>query len=342
MSQLHVLRVTLIALLVASGCAFAEKIKPPTVALGEPTTTIVVADYMEGSSPERVVFSKVKVLQSRADVPQLIDIAKPDLREPLVAGQRYVLAYSPYAENRFEQIVVNPRGASFLSSPGIEPALWRDSREARALVTWRIDGEESEREREQESDESGEAAEHAMPRLLKMLRSDDRQWREFASAEIALRPALIAKLDGSDQKALQRFVGSDAGPDRARASLLQAAASMPAKDAAVSGWEKIATTLLAETPLQTLGVDRRSALILAALSYPSTNKQDRDGRLQSRWLQSDDMALVEMAATTLLEISPEVAMSAFDAALADDGLANDNRSIVQGFKQRLESANPAP
>ena len=342
MSKSGQLRVALVALLVASGAVLAEKIKPPTIAFGEPTTTIIVADYLEGSAPERLVFSKVEVLQSSGDVPQLIDIAKPDLRKPLVAGGRYVLAYSPYAENRLEQIVVNPRGASFLSSPGIEPGLWKDSREARARVMWRIDSEESEHGREHEVGESSDAARHAMPRLLKMLRSDDSQWREFAAAEIALRPALIARLDGSEQKALQRFVASDAGPDRARASLLQAAAAMPATMEAVNGWDKVATTLMAEMPLQTRDVDRRSALVLAALSYPSARQQDRDGKLQSRWLFSDDMALVEMAATALLDISADVAKSAFDAALADVGLANDNRTVIQGFKQRLENMHAAP
>ncbi|MGB4859289.1 MAG: hypothetical protein WBP11_08175 [Dokdonella sp.] len=329
----------LAVLVMASSAALAEKLQPPTIALGESTTTIVVADYKEAGPADRIVFSKVEVLQSKADVPELIDIGKPDLREPLVAGKRYIIAYSPYAENRFEQIVVNPRGASFLSSPGIEPGLWEDSRENRALVMWRIDGEESEHERE--SKKESEAAGEAMPRLLKMLRSDDRQWREFSAAEIALRPALVAMLNGSDQKALQRFVASDVGPDRARASLLAVAVAMPAKSGAVQSWDAVVVDLLKTTPVKTLGIDRRSALILAALSYPPTREKRPEGALYARWLHSDDMALVEMAAMALQEISLEAAKTAFDAALSDDGLPNDNRSVIDGFKLRQELMKPA-
>ncbi len=329
------LRAALVLLVAASSAATAEKLEPPTITLGEPTTTIVVADYKEAGPYDRIVFSKVRVLQSKAVVPDLIDVALPDLREALVAGKRYILAYSPYAENRFEQIVVNPRGASFLSSPGIEPGLWEDSPENQALVMWRIDGEESDHQRERESEKDGEAAREAMPRLLKMLESDDRQQREFGAAEIALRPALVAGLNGSQQKALQQFVASDVGPDRARASLLQAAVAMPAKSGSVSGWDAVAADLLAKTPLQTLDVDRRSSLILAALTYPPTRLRHIDGKLQSRWLRSNDAGLVDAAAMALQDISVEVAKAAFASALSEKDLPPENRSAIEGFNQRL-------
>ena len=145
------LRTALLLFVLVSSAAVAEKLEPPSMVLGEPTTFIVVADYKGVGPANRIVFAKVKVLQGREEVPALIDIGKPDLREPLVVGKRYILAYSPYAEDRFERLVVNPRGASFRSSPGIEPGLWVDSAENQALVMWRIGDQESEHEREQES-----------------------------------------------------------------------------------------------------------------------------------------------------------------------------------------------
>lgn len=346
MLTLSRLRAALLLLVVASSSAVAEKLDPPTMALGESTTTIVVADYQEAGPANRIVFAKVKVLQSRAEVPDLIDLAKPDLREALVSGKRYIIAYSPYAEDRFERLTVNPRGASFLSSPGIEPGLWLDSAENQAMVMWRIGDPDAEQEREQESGrDSGqdtEAAVAAMPRLLKMLAANDRQHREFAAAEIAYRPALVAELDASDQKALQRFVASDIGPDRSRAALLNVAAAMPAKPAAIRGWNAVVTNLLANTPVATLGADRRSSLILAALAYPPGRKQHTNGTLQARWLRSDDMGVVDAAAMVLQEMSVELARKRIGEVLADAKLPADNRTLLDGYQRRLDLMEAGP
>ena len=338
------MRAALILFVFASNAAVAEKIEPPSMVLGEATTTIVVADYKEAGPANRIVFASVKVLQSRAEVPELIDIGKPDLREPLVVGKRYILAYSPYAEDRFERLVVNPRGASFRSSPGMEPGLWVDSAENQALVMWRIGDQESEHERERKSGRDSaqdtEPAHAAMPRLLRMLRSDDRPLSEFAAAEIAYRPTLLARLNATEQKALQHFVASEAAPDRARAALLNVAVAMPRLAAAVHGWDVVVTDLLGNTPVQTLGVDRRSALILASLAYPPTRQLHPDGTLQARWLLSNDQALVDAAANGLLEMSLEIARARIDAALADPILPSDNRSLLGGYERRLGLMKP--
>lgn len=333
------LRPAVLVLLFVSSAAFAEKIEPPSELLGKPTTTIVVADFKEAGPANRIVFSTVTVLQNQQEVPALIDIGKPDLREPLVAGKRYILAYSPFAEDRYERIVVSPRGANFLSSPGIEPGLWDDSAENQALVMWRIGDEESELERGDEdarkSRHDTDAAKAAMPRLLKMLSSGESQHREFAAAEIAYRPALLAELDASEQKALQRFVESDIGPDRSRAALLAAAASMPVGSKPVRGWDTVVTRLLGKLPVETLVADRRSSLVLAALAYPPTRQRHADGALQARWLRSDDMGVVEAAAQALQDMSVDLAKSRIDAAIADRTLPSDNRSVLEGYQQRL-------
>lgn len=349
MSSHRILRAALLFFSVASATAIGENLEPPTHVLGEATTNIVVADYKEAGPFNRIVFARVKVLQSRAEVPELIDIGKPDLREPLVAGKRYIIAYSPYAEDRFERLVVNSRGASFVSSPGMEPGLWIDTPDNRALVMWRIGEDETGREHKIEHDserdserdsESAHAAEEAMPRLLEMLASNDRQRREFAAAEIALRPALVAVLDGPDQKALQRFVASDSGPDRARAALLGAATHMPVNSSSVRGWVVVAVNVLGKTPVQTVGVDRRSSLILAALAYPPARLEHPDGNLQARWLHSDDIALVDAAALALQEMSVPLAQAKIARALEDSTLPADNQSILQGYQQRINLMKP--
>lgn len=346
MLSLPSLRTALLVSLCSSSVVFAEKIEPPSIVLSAPTTTIVVAEYNEGGPSDRIVFAKVKVLQSQQEVPALIDIAKPDLREPLIAGKRYILAYSPYAEDRFERIVVSPRGASFLSSPGIEPGLWDDSAENESMVMWRIGEDESEHERDGENGrESGhdtETAEAAMPRLLKMLVSNDLQHREFAAAEMAYRPALLAELDASEQKALQRFVASDGGPDRARAALLVAAASMSAGLTSVRGWDVVVTSLLGKMQVDTLVADRRSSLVLAALAYLPTRRRHTDGKLQARWLRGDDMGVVEAAALALQDMSVDLAKARIGAVLADRTLPADNRSVLEGYQQRLKLMKSGP
>ncbi|MEO7916640.1 MAG: hypothetical protein ABIR16_03270 [Dokdonella sp.] len=318
----------------ASGTVWAEKVKPPTIILGEPTTNIVVAEYKEAGPYNRIVFSKVRVLKSRDDVPALIDIAKPDLRKPLVAGQSYVIAYTPYAEDRFERIGVNPRGANFISSPGLEPALFADTPDNEALLMWRID-EDEDGEAEEEGERDSPAAEAAMPKLLQMLASTDSQRRAFAAAEIAYRAKLVAALDAAQQKALQRFVIDDAGPDGSRALILAAAAAMPAKSVAVRGWNDLAVDLLENSALTDSTEAGRSRLIIAALSYPPTLERARDGKLHGRWLRSDNIALVEAAANMLQQRSVDVARSAVAEALAESSLPPETRTYLVAFDQRL-------
>lgn len=326
MSILHALRAAALLGLVAAGAASAAKVDPPTIALGRPTTSIVVADYREPGLGDRLVFTHVHTVRSPVEVPELIDLARPDLGEPLVVGKRYLLAYTLFANDKLKRTSMRSRGGVFLSSPGLEPALWNYSAENEALFQWHIDDELA-------------GMRTAMPRLLELLASRDSRQRAFAAAEIAYRPALVGVLSAREQAALRKFVGRDAGPERARAMLMMVAYNMPEAGSARRDWDGAARRLLAHSPLRSREIDGRTQLLLAAFSHLQARGVELSPRIARRWLRADDVALVEAAASALQGGSDQLARKEIDAALHDDRLGDGSREVLQRFRQRLASAD---
>lgn len=322
MSILHTLRCLAVLGMVATGTASAAKVDPPTIALSRPTTSIVVADYREAGPGDRLVFSRVRTVRSPVEVPELIDLAKPDLHEPLVAGKRYLLAYTVFANDKMKRTSPRARGGAFLSSPGLEPPLWDFSDSNEQMVTWHIADEVA-------------GMQAAMPRLLKLLASSESRQRAFAAAEIAYRPALLGVLSASEQKALQKFVHRDAGPDRARAVLMMMAYNMPDLGSARRSWDGTARDLLADSPLLTRDQDGHTQLLLAAFSHLQARDSELSPKIARRWLHADDMALVEAAASALQRSSSTLARNEIGAALRAADLSSGSREVLLQALHRL-------
>lgn len=328
MSILQTLRSLALLGLIAAGSAGAAKVDTPTIALSRPTTSLVVADYKEAGPGDRLVFSRVRTIRSPVDVPELIDLAKPDLHGPLVVGKRYLLAYTLFANDKRKRTSARARGGAFLSSPGLEPSLWEFSDANEKMITWHI-----------ADDLAGMRS--AMPALLKLLASRDSAQRGFAAAEIAYRPALLAALTASEQKALRKFVDRDAGPDRGRAVVMMMAYNMPDVGSTRRGWDGTARDLLADSPVITRDKDGRTQLLLAAFSHLQARGSELSPKIARRWLHADDMALVEAAASALQRDSAALARSEIDMALRDSSLSAGSREALQQVLQRLPSEKAA-
>lgn len=324
MSKLLSLCWIFIAIIASAGVSHAAKVDPPTIALGRPSTSIVAADYFEAGPNRRLVFKRAEVIRSAVDVPELIDIAQPDLREPLVAGKRYLLAYTSIAPDKRRRMSTMARGAVFLSSPGLEPSLWDDTATNRELVAWKID-------------DDLDAARAALPKLLNLLKKGDTQQRNFAAGEIAYRPELLRSLSDAEQKALARFVAGRAGPDRARGILMAMAPSMKPSAAAQRNWNKVARSILANNPVATRNRDGASQVVIASLAHVGATRAALEPKILSRWLLSDDLNIVEMADAELYRMSPTIARQALESALTDANLSDDGRQVLQ---RQLSRVNP--
>ncbi len=321
MSMLHPLRWLGGLIVTFAGIAHAATVDPPTIALGHPTTSIVVADYLEAGPADRIVFERVRVVRSPVDVPELIDLARPDLVEPLKVGKRYLLAYTVISRDKQRRMAERSRGALFLSSPGLEPALWDFSPTNEAMLTWKIDDELTKTRAE-------------LPNLLRMLAKSDVRQRSFAAAEIGYRPELLRSLSANEQKALARFVTQDTSPDRARATLMSMAYSMADAAGSRRYWDSVAHRLLAKSPVLTRDRDGRTGLIMATLAYVKVRGARLDPRIHGRWLRSDDMSIIESAVAALQNDSAAIAQEQISIALGGSDLTPLGRELLEQYRQR--------
>lgn len=304
-----------------AGIAHAATVDPPTIALGHPTTSIVVADYLEAGPADRIVFERIRVVRSPVDIPELIDVARPDLHEPLKVGKRYLLAYTVISRDKQRRMAERSRGAVFLSSPGLEPALWDFSPANEAMLTWKIDDELTK-------------ARSELPKLLRMLAKGDERQRSFAAAEIGYRPELLRSLSATEQKALARFVAQDTSPDRARATLMSMAYSMAEVAGSRRYWDSVAHKLLAKSPVLTRDLDGRTGLIMATLAYVEAREERLPPRIHGRWLRSDDMSIIESAVAALQNDSVAIAQEQINNALAGSDLTPSGRELLEQYRQR--------
>jgi hypothetical protein len=321
----HFLGLATLLLLVSTSVAMAARIDPPSIALGRPTTSLVLARFKDVGPGDRLVFETERTLRSEAAVPALIDIAKPDLIEPPRVGERYVLAYTVVKSDALKRTVANTRGAVFLATPGLEPALWKASAEIEALVTWTIGDEPA-------------AMRAALPRLLALLRSRDPRLQDFAAAELAYRPALLRTLDAGEQRRLRHFVARPGGPSAARARLLLAALQMPAHGRSQTSWDDEATRLLrAHRPADRIHTE----LVLDAFRFLESRDVALPSSVVQPWLASAEIALVEAALASLRRHAPDSERDALGRALQRADLPQATRAFLLTYRDRLDQRPPA-
>lgn len=308
-------------LLLSPPVAMAARIDPPSIALGRPTTTLVVARFKETGPGDRLVFETERTLRSAAEVPAWIDISKPDLIEAPRVGERYVLAYTIVKSDALKRTVANTRGAMFLATPGIEPALWKASAATEALVTWTIGDDPA-------------AVRAALPRLLALLRARDPRLQDFAAAELAYRPALLRTLDVGAQRRLRSFVASRSAPPVARARVLLSALQMPALDGSQAAWDDEAVRLLRGR--RGPGHEGDAALVLDAFRYLESRDVALPPAILRRSLASPEIALVEAALASLRRHAPADERKTVVETLARNDVPAPTRAFLLTYKDRLE------
>lgn len=306
--------------------AGAAKVKPPSAVLREATTNIAVVEFAEPGVPGRMVFKRIEQLGGDAPVPELIDLAVPDkLAGIVVPGERYLIAYSPFRREA-EQIRLNRGGAQLLVSPGLEPALLRDSAENRAIYAWQAGADAT-------------AVRKRLPELLQLLQHRDPQINNFALAEIVLRPQLNEVLDARARKALLSYAQDEDADTNARARLLQAAAVLPQYyGPGKSGWTAIAADLLAQQQVQVQlqQSDGHASLVRFAFDILERDKAKPPVEHITRWLASDNATLAERALLLLRQAYPAEELPALEIALQRSLLPAGTREFLLDHRRRVE------
>lgn len=314
--------IALLLLLLAVDSVFAARVKPPAAVLREATTGTGLVEYVEAGAGGRFVFRRIERLSGDLDIPELLDLAAPaTLQQVLLPGERYLIAYTVYRREG-GQFNVDRRGAQLLVSPGLEPALLRDTPEHRAVLAWQPGADAA-------------AMRAQLPALLALLDHADPQLQNFAVTEIVLRPQLSSALDGKARKALLRFAAREQAPAAARARLLQAATLQPDQFGRAE-WEKVAAGVLASLPVQVQQKEGEATLAAAAFGLLENARRPLPPASLTRWLASDNAAVAEAALLALRRQDPARELPALQAALQLSLLPAGTREFLLDHRRRLQ------
>lgn len=313
--------------LAASGTALAAKVKPPSAIFSEATTSIAAVRFVEVGPSGRLVFRRIEKIAGNDDVPELIDLSGPaELPGLIDHDDTYLIAFTRYRREA-ERLIVNRAGGQLLVSAGMEPALWRDTKQARALLAWKAGtGEDAQKKR--------------LPDLVALLDAPDPQFQNFAAAEIVLRPSLTKHLDAAARERLRAFARGQGGHVGARAQLMEAA-SQKLDGFDDPQWREIAQHVLAVTPTRVQQTESYASLVRFAFAVLESGRDVIAPGVLERWIASDNAALSERALLALRREAPERELAALDAALALSLLPAGTREFLVDHRRRLVAATAA-
>ena len=310
-----------------AGAALAKPIKPPLELLYASPNLLVAGTLVEINPTGRLVFERGEVLNGAPQPPPQIDVrVSESVLADVVLGQRYIFAFANLHTDRNtvdRRLAANRLGASLLSSTGIEPALFRDSADVRAIL-------EAGRTRK------GRDSRSFMTRLLSALEGDDAQLRLLAAGEIALDADIRDRLGRAGQSAAARVARDAKAAPAVRSLLLQSAVQWP--DQLGDWWKASALDLVTTTPVGGYP-DRASdpaSLVLVALELLDQHNVKVPASALKRWLHSPAPLLAEHAGSMLRRESPALERSAIREALADPRLPAQTRLFLNDHLRRLE------
>jgi hypothetical protein len=313
--------------LLLAGSAAAGPIEAPMEVLHSSSNVLIAAKLVRIDPDGRVEFLRKDVLSGEASPADRIAFdVEPEVLARVKSGRRYVLGYSIYIRdphNRKAKIP-NPRGPTLVSSPGLEPALFDDSRALRALL------------RAGRTDEGRHSSDY-LGLLLKAVEGDDRPLQNLAAHEFAYDPDVSAPLDAAQQAALRATVDNPESLPAARIALLQAALHKP--DRFGDWWRPAAQNIVTTTPVdgyiaQSEGLD---GVVMAAFSVLQAGKATLPDESLVRWVAGPSPAISERALLMLRKQTPELERSSIKRALANPALPTQTRTFLTGHLRRLDS-----
>jgi hypothetical protein len=305
----------------------AKPVKPPVDLLYASPNVLVAGTLIEINPTGRLVFERGEVLNGEPPPPQRIDVrvAAPLLADVKI-GERYIFAYASVHTDRNtveRDLAANRAGAIVLSSTGIEPALFHDTPDVRALLQLGRTGQ-------------GRASDAFVESLLRALEGEDAQLRLLAAGQIALDADVRDRLRRSGRTVTGKVARDATVAPTVRTLLLQSAAQWPRQLG--DWWRPAALDVVTTTP--TGGYAREASdptgLVLVALELLNQHDVKVPAKALKRWLRSSAPLLAEHAILMLRRESPAVERPAIREALADPQLPAQTRLFLNDHLRRLD------
>ena len=317
-----------VAALLAWGTpSHAERVDPPLELLYGDGNMLVAGPVVEINPSGRVVFQRKDVLGGKERPPEQIDVRVPTATlQGLKVGERYIFGYTNlHTDPRNPtRATLDPNGAVLLTSIGLDPALFRDTPEVRAIL-------------KAGRSEHGRESRGLFDQLLKALNGPDPALQTLAAGEFAQEQEFGERLrEDGGQAVIEKTVRNAAVPPSVRTTLLVAAATRP-RDFG-DWWPAAAIDLVTNTPID--GYSNTAAdpydLVLTALALLDKQATKVSPDALRRWVWSPSPPLVERASVMLRRQSPALERSTIQQALADPKLPENTRKFLNDHLRRLD------
>jgi hypothetical protein len=316
-----VVRLLFAALLALPGLVHAAKpLQSPAAELRSRYT--VIASGVIAGTDGALRLESVQPIDGAPAPGPMLDLAIPAWLAPrLPLGERVLFAYNPYRRDPtlLDRRIIDPGGPRLLVVAGLAPALFRDSPETRARLLG-ADG----------------AARHpGYDEALRGLSDPDPQWQDYYAHELALAPALRARVDAAAVPALRRLLDDPDAPASARATWLRIADGIAGAPA--GWWHAAALATLARTPTAALDdpASGHAALARAAFDALERAQVAVPAAVLARWVTCGHAALAESALLAARRGDPRAEDALLDAALARALLPADTRRFLLDHRRRL-------
>ena len=322
----------------------AVQVDPPLEALHAPGTMLVAGTLLDINPTGRLVFTRGALLSGKQEPPERIDVRVPkDLLATVKRGDHYIFAYTLYVRDPYrpDKVAVDRNGATIVSAPGLEPALFQDNRTTREIINaGRAEVEPHDSTSAEARHETSTSDDRTLlQRLLNALHGKDLALQNLAAHEIALQPDLAADLTSRDRKVLEIFVLDPKSLPSARSALLLAAAHDPKRYGA--WWSEAAQAIVASTPIGGYAgpASDPSGLVLTAFELLELHGVKLQQHAVKRWVTSGSPSLAEHALLTLRQQAPAEEKPAIEEALADPALPTATRTFLVDHLRRLNLLN---
>jgi hypothetical protein len=324
-------RAVLAPLLVLASLALApplraQRVEAPLELMHAPDASIVAGKLVEINPTGRIVVEPTDVLWGKTKPPAKLDVRVPrDFLNDVKTGERYIVAYSLFRRDPRKPVgmVPNKEGAIAIVSPGIEPAVFRDTPAIRALL-------------KAGRSEHGRESRKLADLVLNALSGEDEPLRYLAAGELAYEPELGERLTEADRARIEAVARDAKAPIRVRTVLLEAGSRMPEKLG--DGWKKAAMDIVTTTPVDGYS-DKASdpvLLLLTAFDVLDRYSVKIPPETLRRWVRNPNPALVERVCVLLRREGPDLERKAIADALADPKLSETTRKFLNDHLRRLD------
>lgn len=306
--------------------AHAQRVESPLELMYAEDAMIVAGKAIEINPAGRFVIAPKEILAGKIKPPEKLDIRIPkEFLNDVKVGERYIVAYSQFRRDPRKAVglVPNKEGAIAIVSPGIEPAVFRDTPAVRTIL-------------KAGKSEHGRESRKLADLVLAALKGEDPQLQNLAAGELAYEPELGERLTDADRAEIEKTVRNVKTPIRVRMVLLEAASRMPEKLG--DWWKKAALDIVTTTP--TDGYSSAASdpviLIMTALDVLDRYSVKVPPETLKRWVWNPNPALVERVCVLLRREGPDLERSAIAQALADPKLPEATRKFLNDHLRQLD------